>query len=231
MAELAPHKEQVRAYFDGVGFERWSAIYGDQELTGVRRSIRIGHARMLGYVRDWLAERFASVPAGTRALDAGCGTGLGTLLLASQGFAVTALDIAPQMVAATEQNVRRAGLADRLQFVCGDIEAVAGARYEAVICLDVLVHYPQPDFTELAQRLAALSTDTLLITYAPHEPLLAALHRIGAYFPRSQRRTEIQMIPEPVVHQIFNAAGMRVRRSVRVSKGFYHTTLLEATRS
>ena len=67
--------------------------------------------------------------------------------------------------------------------------------------------------------------------YAPREPVLAALHWLGGRFPRGERRTDIQMIPEPFVRATLAAAGMQVVRQARVSRGFYHVTLLEARRA
>jgi magnesium-protoporphyrin O-methyltransferase len=71
---------------------------------------------------------------------------------------------------------------------------------------------------------------TLLFTYAPYSPLLAAMHRVGGYFPRSQRRTDIQMIRDTQVRQALAEAGMVLRRATRVGKGFYHVMLVEASR-
>ena len=163
-------------------------------------------------------------------LDAGCGTGLFTLALARRGFGVTAVDIAPQMVAATLAQARQAGLAERGSGSAGDLEHVGGS-FDAVVCFDVLVHYPQASFAQLLTHLASLTRGPLLLTYAPREPLLAALHWLGGRFPHGQRRTDIQMIPEPFVRATLAAVGMQVTRQARVSRGFYHVTLLEARRS
>jgi magnesium-protoporphyrin O-methyltransferase len=54
------------------------------------------------------------------------------------------------------------------------------------------------------------------------------LHRVGGYFPRSQRRSEIQMIRGAHVEQTLHAAGFCVRRTCSISRGFYHVTLVEA---
>jgi magnesium-protoporphyrin O-methyltransferase len=160
-------------------------------------------------------------------LDAGCGTGLFSLALARRGFDITALDIAPQMVAATREQARAAGLAERVTCSSGDLESASGS-FDAVVCFDVLVHYPRASFAQLCTHLASLTRGPLLMTYAPREPVLAALHWLGGRFPRGQRRTDIQMIPEPFVRATLAAAGMRVTRQARVSRGFYHVTLLEA---
>ena len=44
-------------------------------------------------------------------------------------------------------------------------------QVEAVVCLEVLVHYPQPAFERLAGRLARQSNGPLLLTYAPRTPV------------------------------------------------------------
>lgn len=226
--DTAQHKAQLRQYFDGVGFERWSAIYGQANLSPVRRSIREGHQIMLGLAEQWIA-----APAhGTApiALDVGCGTGLFSLALARRGFRVLAADLAPQMVAATAAAAEVVGLAERVSCHVGDLDELTG-RYDLVACFDVLIHYPPAAFVPMLSRLTGLCEGTLLFTYAPHSPLLATLHRIGGFFPHGQRRTEIQMIPDQLVHATLAASGMQISRSQRVSKGFYHVTLVQATRA
>lgn len=226
--DIAQHKARLRNYFDGVGFARWSAIYGDAALSPVRRAIREGHTRMLAQAEMWLAE---SIPqaAGLTALDAGCGTGLFSLALARRGFAVRAADIAPQMAAATAAAAAAAGLADRVHCQVSDLDELAGS-YDLVACFDVLIHYPPELFGGMLAHLASLSSRTLIFTYAPHSPLLALLHRIGGFFPRSQRRSEIQMIRAELVQRSLAAAGMQIVRTKRVGKSFYHVTLVESVR-
>ncbi|MCU0491695.1 MAG: magnesium protoporphyrin IX methyltransferase [Chloroflexaceae bacterium] len=229
MADTAPLKDQLRSYFNGIGFERWSAIYGDSELSSVRRTIRAGHDAMLAQAESWLRQRFAVPATGTTALDAGCGTGLFSLALARMGFTVAAVDIAPQMAAAAQARLRQAGFAEQATCSAADLETVDG-QFSVVACFDVLIHYPAEGFESLCTHLARRCDDTLLLTYAPYSPLLATLHRIGGYFPKSQRRTEIQMIRDAQVHATLRAAGMTITRQARISKGFYHVALVEASR-
>lgn len=224
--DTAHHKAQLRRYFNGIGFERWAAIYGEGELRGVRRSIRAGHSAMLTAACAFLDTAGARSPA-PAALDAGCGTGLFSLELARRGYEVTAVDIAPQMVDAAGERLAAAG--HRAEYKVGDLEEIAG-RFDLVACFDVLIHYPSGPFQSLLRHLAGLTTGRLLFTYAPHSPLLAALHRVGGFFPHSQRRTEIQMIKDAVVRDTLGAAGLTLRQSRRISSGFYHVTLVEATR-
>lgn len=225
--DIAQHKARLRHYFDGIGFERWSTIYGQGHLSPIRRSVRAGHAAMLAVANSWLDSE--PLVTGAPVLDAGCGTGLFSLDLARRGLHVVASDLAPQMVAATEAAVAAAGLAERVSCQVADLEELDGS-YALVACFDVLIHYPPAPFTSMLAHLAGLSSERLLFTYAPWSPLLAALHRVGGYFPRGQRRTEIQMMRAEQVQATLTKAGMQLRRSERVSRGFYHVALVEAVR-
>ncbi len=217
------NKTRLQTYFNGQGFERWSAIYGDGELSAVRRSIRAGHAQMLNTAVAWLTAQPATAQP---ILDAGCGTGLLSCALATRGFRVRAVDLAPQMAAATARAAAAAGVGALVQAEADDLELVQG-RFAAVACLDVLIHYPQDGFASMIAHLASLSDGPLVFTYAPHEPLLAALHRIGKHFPQGQRHTNITMLRDTFVAGVLAEHGRRIRRSERVSKGFYHVTLVE----
>lgn len=57
-----------------------------------------------------LAAVLHSVPAGSRLLDLGCGTGLDAVWLAQRGFRVTAIDWSPAMVERTRRRTVAAGL-------------------------------------------------------------------------------------------------------------------------
>jgi magnesium-protoporphyrin O-methyltransferase len=232
---IAPHKARLLAYFNGLGFERWSAIYGDTALSGVRRKIREGHTEMMALARQWLLESLLPEPGLSRqvpvhrVLDAGCGTGLLSVALAERGLWVTAVDLAPRMVAAAERAASDAGVRERMAFQTGDLEAVEG-RFDAVVSLDVLLHYPRQGFARLCARLAQVCRGPLLLTYAPRTPLLAALYWLGGRFPSNQRRPGIQLLPPRFVERTLAESGMRIRRSARISHGFYHVMLVEAVR-
>lgn len=217
------HQARLRDYFDGIGFERWSAIYGHDEVSGVRQTVREGHARMLETAQRWLAER--ATPA--TLLDVGCGTGLFSVAMAQRGYTVSACDIAPRMVAATQERVHAAGLTDRVTCQTGDLASISG-RYDLVACFDVLIHYPRFAFAQLLGRLARHSRGSLFFTYAPESRLLKLMYHLAHLFPQNQRRTAIQMIADDHVALMLNAAGMFIHRRETISQGFYHVTLVEA---
>ncbi|NJP07024.1 MAG: hypothetical protein HC837_16075 [Chloroflexaceae bacterium] len=92
----------------------------------------------------------------------------------------------------------------------------------------MLIHYGDEAFRQLCLRLAHASRGPLIITYAPYNRLLAAMHWVGGHFPQSQRRTDIQMASESLVHNVLDEASRQITRSVRISCGFYHVQLIEA---
>ena len=228
MIDSTQHKSQLRDYFDGVGFERWSAIYGQANLSRIRQTVREGHTTMLAQVETWL--NVYSLPKDAHILDAGCGIGLLSVALAQRGFRVTSVDIAPHMVDATKVRAGQAGVLDQMEFLVGDLEAVS-ETFDAIVCLDVLVHYPQPLFEHMATGLANRTRGPLLITYAPYNRLLATMHWMARFFPKGQRRTNIQMIRDSLVRKTLEQAGMQVQNETRVSRGFYHVALLDAVKA
>lgn len=63
-----------------------------------------------------------------RALDLGCGSGINSVWLAQQGFAVTGIDLSPLAIALARQRASAAGV--RVQFLAGDILALDEPRPE-----------------------------------------------------------------------------------------------------
>ncbi len=84
--------------------------------------------------------------ASRRLLDMGCGSGLVSLVAASQGARVTAADINPVAVAATARNARVNSLADRIDVLESDL-------YESIPCekFDYILFNP-PFYTGIPVR-------------------------------------------------------------------------------
>jgi SAM-dependent methyltransferase len=88
--------------------------------------------------------------AGLRLLHLQCHFGLDTLQWARAGAQVTGLDLSPSAVAAAKDIARRAGLADRAEFVCADVydavEALGHAEFDIVyVSLGALCWLPSVD--------------------------------------------------------------------------------------
>ncbi len=221
------HKKMLRSYFNGQGFQRWASIYGDDKLSSIRNTVRKGHAVMMDKAFDWLQQ--LGLPKGATVLDAGCGTGLFSIRLAKAGYKVTAVDIASQMVEKARAEAIKEGVANNIKFEVNTIESVSGL-YDAVVCFDVLIHYPAEGFAQAFSNLSSLTKGSVIFTYAPYNNILALQHWLGGYFPKKERRTTIQMIRDEEMQKAMTTTGMKVKSREKISFGFYHTMLMNASR-
>lgn len=91
-------------------------------------------AKECATIAAWLVER--GVRPGAAILDAGCGTGRYAIELARRGYAVHGIDLSPELI-----DVARQSMSDGLRsvsFAVGDIAALDGRRYDAILCRGVL---------------------------------------------------------------------------------------------
>lgn len=126
------------------------------------------------YQEDYQAERVAEVRAalggqfaGKRVLDLGSGMGGGLVALRRAGLEVVGLDYNPAYCRIAQLRGRRYGL--RLPLVVGAGEALPfpAARFDAVICLDVLEHVQRPDAV-LAEMHRVLRPGGVVLTTVPN---------------------------------------------------------------
>ncbi|WP_074789183.1 isochorismate synthase [Demequina mangrovi] len=117
-----------------------------------------------------LVAEVAGTPAG-RALDAGCGEGADAVYLATLGWEVTAIDIAPTAIARGRDRAERAGaeIAARIDWRVADATTadVRTASYDLVT-----THYAHPDggIEGLVGRLGALVAPGGILLVVGHDP-------------------------------------------------------------
>ncbi len=106
---------------------------------GPQRPLHELNPARLGYVRDRVAL------AGARVLDVGCGAGLLSEALAREGAAVTALDLAPELIDVAKLHLLESGL--QVDYRLQSVEALAAeapASFDAITCMEMLEHVPDP---------------------------------------------------------------------------------------
>lgn len=99
----------------------------------------------VGYEKwaDYVERQFRKAGRPIRSVaELGCGTGSLTLLLAQRGYAVTAVDLSPDMLALAEQKCRGLGV----RFLCQDMSRLAlpGEADAVVSCLDSVNYVTRP---------------------------------------------------------------------------------------
>lgn len=222
-------KEVVREYFNNTGFQRWKKIYGEstEDVNKVQLDIRIGHAKT---VENTIAMLKDGGPlAGVTICDAGCGTGSLSIPLAREGAIVSASDISAAMVSEAQQRAKEAlGGAARLpDFQVSDLESLKG-KYDTVVCLDVLIHYPQNKADGMIAHLASLAEKRLLLSFAPKTFYYSLLKRIGELFPGPSKATRAYLHSEKDVERALEKVGWKISKRGLVTTQFYFSTLIEA---
>lgn len=99
----------------------------------------------------WLVSEVERLPRG-RALDLACGRGGNAIYLASQGFAVDAIDISPVGLQLARQAAEKAG--ETVNFICQDLLAtpdVTGWQYDLI----VMFHFIAPSLLARLPRVLA----------------------------------------------------------------------------
>ncbi len=232
MTNVVKNKSQdkaiVKEYFNAIGFERWRNIYGDGDVNKVQLDIRNGHQQTIDTVVSWLKED--GNLAQLSICDAGCGVGSLSIPLAQEGARVFASDISEKMVGeAKEKAAATLQDANKVTFVVQDLEELTG-EYDTVICLDVLIHYPTDEATEMITHLVSLAKSRLILSFAPKTLCLTLLKRIGEFFPGPSKTTRAYQHKEKEIIQILENQGFEIKRKAMTSTRFYYSRILEAVR-
>jgi len=222
-------KSIVKEYFNSTGFDRWQRIYGDGEVNKVQLDIRFGHQQTVDTVLGWL--KADENLAGLSICDAGCGVGSLSIPLAEAGAKVYGSDISEKMVGEAKERASSVlGNTSNPTFTVQDLETLSG-KYHTVICLDVLIHYPQEKAAEMISHLSAMAESRLILSFAPKTCPLSLLKKIGSFFPGASKATRAYLHREADIVKILESTGFVVQRQAMTRTRFYFSRLLEATRT
>lgn len=225
----ADDKTIVKEYFNSTGFDRWRRIYGDGEVNKVQLDIRTGHQQTVDTVLGWL--KADANLAELSICDAGCGVGSLSIPLAQAGAKVYASDISEKMVAeAKERATAELGNTTNPIFTVQDLENLSG-HYHTVICLDVLIHYPQEKADQMISHLCSMADSRLILSFAPKTFALSLLKKIGSFFPGASKATRAYLHREADVIKILARNGFSVQRQAMTQTRFYFSRILEVTRN
>jgi magnesium-protoporphyrin O-methyltransferase len=226
---VADDKTIVREYFNSTGFDRWRRIYGDGEVNKVQLDIRNGHQQTVDTVIGWLKDD--GNLSELSICDAGCGVGSLSIPLAADGAKIYASDISEKMVTeAKERALATLENPENTTFAVQDLESLTGS-YHTVICLDVLIHYPQEKADQMISHLCSLAQSRIIISFAPKTCALSILKKIGSFFPGPSKATRAYLHRETDVVKILENNGFAIKRQAMTKTRFYYSRLLEATRN
>lgn len=145
---LDASQSRVTAHFEAQS-PRWDEIYVARDVGAVV------HQHRMALALAWVDA--LSLPAGTSALELGCGAGLASVALAERGFDVQATDVVDVMMERARDRVARAGLADHVRIERADAHALqyADGSFDLVMALGVFpwLHSPAQAAREMARVL------------------------------------------------------------------------------
>jgi magnesium-protoporphyrin O-methyltransferase len=220
-ATWSERRGELRTYFDRTAVEAWARLTSDAPVSRIRATVRAGRDAMRATLLGWLPAGMQ----GQRLLDAGCGTGMLALEAARRGAEVTAIDISPTLVQLGRDRMAGVHGAGRVAFHVGDMLDPAFGRFDHVVAMDSLIHYHAPEVVRALSGWAGRTRGSILFTFAPRTPLLAAMHAAGRLFPRGDRAPAVEPVSEGTLRRLIAAepglAGWRIDGMHRVATGFY----------
>ena len=135
------------------------------------------------FARYWWATPLAY---GRRVLDAGCGVGYGTVMLAEAGATETVgIDVSSEAVRAADAG-QRAGAS----FLEGDLRALPfdAGRFDLVVCFEVIEHVDEQD-TVIRELVRVLAPDGIIAMSSPNRDVYVPgnPHHVREYVPDELR--------------------------------------------
>ena len=225
-------REQIETYFDRTAAQAWERLTSNAPVGRIRATVRAGRDQMRGTLLSWLPQDMR----GLRLLDAGCGTGALAMEAAARGAEVVAIDLSPtlvQLARERHQSLPVQGRGGSIHFTSGDMLDESLGHFDHVVAMDSLIHYDTPDIVAALERLSLRTRGSLLFTFAPRTPLLAAMHSVGRLFPRSDRSPSLSPVAHADLLQRMqnhvDLQGWQGARMQRVASGFYTSQAWEWT--
>lgn len=214
-------RTRVEHYFDRTATKAWERLTSDAPVSRIRETVRQGRDQM----REKLLAQMPADLTGRRVLDAGCGTGMVTEIMAARGAHVVAVDISPQLVDIARKRLP-SHLAPQVTFHAGDMLDPDLGRFDHVLAMDSLIYYTAKDIHNVLAVLSERTAENIVFTVAPRTPLLMTMWNVGKIFPQSDRSpVMIPHAPRRLGREV--APTGRLTDLGRVSKGFYISQALE----
>ena len=145
--------------------------------NGPQKALHALNPARLGYVTD------RTTIAGARVLDIGCGGGLLSEAMAANGADVTAIDLAPDLLKIARLHGLESGVkVDYRQVSAEALAAEMPAAFDAITCMEMLEHVPEPQSVLNACAGMLKPGGRLFLSTLNRTPAAFALAIVGAEY-------------------------------------------------
>jgi len=222
---------RLETYFDRTALEAWTQLTSDAPVSRIRATVRAGRDSMRDTLLSWLPQNMRA----TSLFDAGCGTGALSVAAARRGARVTGVDVSGSLIQLAHERAPKEVAPGSLDFGVGDMFDPRFGRFDYVVAMDSLIHYPSAEILRVLGGFAARTDRAIMFTFAPQTPALSLMHAAGKLFPRADRAPAIEPVSEAVIRRGIAASstfsGWSIGRSARISSGFYMSHAMELVRA
>ena len=222
---------EIENYFDRTAAVAWERLTSDAPVGRIRTTVRAGRDRMRSTLLSWLPEDLS----GRRVLDAGCGTGAFAIEAARRGADVVAIDLSPTLVNLARDRKPVSLGEGSIDFRSGDMLDSQLGSFDHVVAMDSIIHYQTEDAVSALSQLAQRTSTSIVFTFAPRTPMLAAMISVGRLFPRRDRAPWLEPMSEEKIRALVLQDAQLLRwqasRTERVSSGFYKSQAFELVRA
>jgi magnesium-protoporphyrin O-methyltransferase len=221
---------QIENYFDRTAAAAWATLTSDAPVGRIRATVRAGRDQMRSTLVSWLGQDLK----GKRILDAGCGTGALAVEAARLGAEVVAIDLSPTLVDLARERVPT-DVAHLIEFHSGDMLDKGLGNFDHVVAMDSIIHYQTDHAVHALAQLADRTSQSIVFTFAPRTPMLAAMISVGRLLPKSDRAPWLEPMAETRIASLMKThdalRNWQCARAHKVSSGFYKSKAMEWVRA
>lgn len=230
-AAYEARRGRLETYFDRTALDAWAQLTSDAPVSRIRATVRAGRDAMRDTLLSWLPRDMRA----TTLFDAGCGTGALSVAAARRGGNVTGIDVSGSLIDLARERAPKDVAPGAIDFGVGDMFDPRFGRFDYVVAMDSLIHYPSAEILRVLGAFAARTDRAILFTFAPQTPALSLMHAAGKLFPRADRAPAIEPVSEGAIRRGIAASpafsGWRIGRDARISSGFYMSHAMELVRA
>ncbi|MDX2276565.1 MAG: magnesium protoporphyrin IX methyltransferase [Hyphomonadaceae bacterium] len=230
-AAYEERRGRLETYFDRTALEAWAQLTSDAPVSRIRATVRAGRDSMRDTLLSWLPQTMRT----SSLFDAGCGTGALSVAAARRGARVTGVDVSASLIGLAQERAPKDVAPGSVDFGVGDMFDPRFGRFDHVVAMDSLIHYPSAEILRVLGAFAERTDKSILFTFAPQTPALSLMHAAGKLFPRADRAPAIEPVSETVIRRGIAVSrafsGWRIGRSARITSGFYMSHAMELVRA